>query len=485
MVWVICWKSSNLTLSMQAKYSLKRQLLLWLLIPQLVLWLAGALLSFQVANHFANELIDNSLLQIARGLSRQIRTQSDGQVGADFPQATHFLLDDSQDEPLLYSVETSSGQKILSNFDFPAHTDTLPPVAEQPVFHNLVKLPNPVRMVSVYYPLGNDAKGQTRWLHVQAAKSLARRNHLSRQIMLTIALPLGGLLIVMSFLVWLGINRGLQPLNGLQRLVENRNPQDQAPFELSHAPQELHALAKALTQLLSTTQQSVARQRRFIADAAHQLRTPLAGLKSQTELAMRETEPEQLRARLNMVHTSATRSIHLVNQLLTLARSEPGTQNGMPRVKVDLARLIRDLTAESVPRALAAGMDLGCDTALNEAVIEGNSALLRELFVNLVENAIKYIPRGGNITVRLSEDTSRYIVEVEDNGSGIPDDDKPRVFERFYRREQTGNGCGLGMAIVKEIAERHGGTVDLLDALPHGLIVRVELPKEQPLPPAH
>ncbi|GGP27578.1 sensor histidine kinase [Silvimonas amylolytica] len=458
---------------MQAKYSLKRQLLLWLLIPQLVLWLAGALLSFQVASHFANEVIDNSLLQLANSLARQVHVEG-GKAIARFPEATHLLLDTSPDDQLLYAVSGSDGQKILGNFSFPAAADIKQKPGNEPVFSNLMQLPSPVRMVSIYYPL--DKAG---WIHIEAAKSLASRNHLSRQIMLTIALPLGGLLVVMSFLVWLGINRGLRPLNGLQRLVEKRSPQDQAPFELSHAPQELHALAKALTQLLSTTHESVARQRRFIADAAHQLRTPLAGLKSQTELAMRETEPEQLRARLHMVHTSATRSIHLVNQLLTLARSEPGTQSGMPRVKVDLARLIRDLTAESVPRALAAGMDLGCDTALNEAVIEGNSALLRELFVNLVENAIKYIPRGGNITVRLTEDDTRYVVEVEDSGSGIPDDDKPRVFERFYRREQTGNGCGLGMAIVKEIAERHGGSVSLLDAKPHGLIVHVELPKEQ------
>lgn len=468
---------------MQAKYSLKRQLLLWLLIPQLVLWLAGALLSFQVASHFANEVIDNSLLQLADSLARQVHVEDD-KVVARYPEATHLLLDAPQDDQLLYAISGPDGQKILGNFSFPTSPEPRQTPGSEPAYRNLMQLPSPVRMVSVYYPLDKTGQGQTRWIHVEAARSLASRNHLSRQIMLTIALPLGGLLVVMSFLVWLGINRGLRPLNGLQRLVEKRTPQDQAPFELSHAPQELHALAKALTQLLSTTHESVARQRRFIADAAHQLRTPLAGLKSQTELAMRETEPEQLRARLHMVHTSATRSIHLVNQLLTLARSEPGTQSGMPRVKVDLARLIRDLTAESVPRALAAGMDLGCDTALTEAVIEGNSALLRELFVNLVENAIKYIPRGGNITVRLTEDDTRYVVEVEDSGSGIPDDDKPRVFERFYRREQTGNGCGLGMAIVKEIAERHGGSVTLLDAKPHGLIVHVELPKEQRRLPA-
>ena len=462
---------------MQAKYSLKKQLLLWLLIPQLVLWLAGALLSFQVASHFANVMIDSRLQQTANAFSRLTHAQPDGHIALDFPAAARDFLQGSMDDALMYRVSTEPGTILASNGQFSPNTPSHTPAASQPVFYTSVLNASVSRALSVFYPLP-PLNGQARWLHVEVARSQQDRQQLSNQIMLTIALPLGGLLIGMSVLMWVGINRGLRPLSGLQKLLENRRAQNLAPVELSDAPQEVHALTHALNQLLSTTQESVARQRRFIADAAHQLRTPLAGLKSQTELAMRETTTQGLGDRLNMVHTSATRSIHLVNQLLTLARSEPGTQSGMPRVKVDLAKLIRDLTAESVPRALAAGMDLGCDTSLNEAIIEGNSALLRELFVNLVENAIKYIPRGGNVTVRLTEDAVNYVVEVEDDGPGIPDEDKPRVFERFYRREQTGSGCGLGMAIVKEIAERHGGNVELLDAPVHGLIVRVTLPHQ-------
>ena len=460
---------------MQAKYSLKRQLLLWLLIPQLVLWLAGALLSYQVASHFTNVTIDSRLQQTANAFMRQVHAQPDTAVTLDFPSAARALLQGSMDDALMYRISSLPGNVLASNGQFAPATPR-EPAANDPVFYTSESSASLSRALSLYYPLPPQ-NGQPRWLHVEIARDLKDQQPLSNQIMFTIALPLGGLLVGMSVLMWVGINRGLRPLSGLQKLLENRRAQNLAPVELSDAPQEVHALTHALNQLLSTTQESVARQRRFIADAAHQLRTPLAGLKSQTELAMRETTTQGLSDRLNMVHTSATRSIHLVNQLLTLARSEPGTQSGMPRVKVDLAKLIRDLTAESVPRALAAGMDLGCDTSLNEAITEGNSALLRELFVNLVENAIKYIPRGGNVTVRLTEDAANYVVEVEDDGAGIPDEDKPRVFERFYRREQTGSGCGLGMAIVKEIAERHGGNVELLDAPVHGLIVRVTLPR--------
>ncbi|KAF0814236.1 Sensor protein QseC [Andreprevotia sp. IGB-42] len=456
----------------QGKFSLKRQLLLWLLFPQLVLWLAGAVLSYQVAIHYANAVIDNSLLQTARAIARQVEPQDAGSVD-DLYKVVQLLIDENPDDKLFYSVWTDSGKVLAGNRTLPRPPlSTAPPGT--PYFYNIDQPNGPLRLVSINYQLGAGGK----FLHVQVGKGLSGRNQLSREILFATALPLGLLIVAMSLLVWWGIGRGLLPLTRLQSLVGKRSAQDLAPLELLDAPEEVHAITNALNQLLATTNESISRQRRFIADAAHQLRTPLAGLKSQTELALRETSPETLRDRLNMVHASATRSIHLVNQLLTLARSEPGSQNGMPTVKVDLAKLIRDLTAECVPRSLAAGMDLGCDTVLATAPIDGNPALLRELFINLIENAIKYIPRGGSITVRLEESATHYLVDVEDDGNGIPDEQKPRVFERFFRVNQNeGNGCGLGMAIVKEIAERHGGSVELRDAAPHGLIVHVTLPK--------
>ncbi|AOX99027.1 sensor histidine kinase N-terminal domain-containing protein [Jeongeupia sp. USM3] len=457
----------------RAKVSLQRQLLLWLLIPQIVLWLAGAALYYNVATHYANAVTDNSLLQTGRAIARQVQPLDDGLM-IDFPRAAQLLLEEGPDDKLFYTVSTVPGGMILGNRRLPAPPGQ--PAADHPVFYNTTQDRESIRVLSLFYRLTPD-----RWLHVQVGKSLQPRNRISREILLATGVPLGLLIIAMSVLVWWGVSRGLRPLDKLKRGVEHRVPQDLTPLETESLPVELQSLTQALNQLLSTTNESVSRQRRFIADAAHQLRTPLAGLKSQTELAMRETTPEGLRDRLNLVHASATRSIHLVNQLLTLARSEPGAQAGMPGMKVDLAKLIRDLTAESVPRALAAGMDLGCDSALAEATIDGNPALLRELFINLVENAIKYIPRGSNITVRLFEQGPDYVVEVEDDGNGISDEQKPRVFERFYRVNQNdGNGCGLGMAIVKEIAERHGGRIELADAQPHGLIARVSLPRQRP-----
>ncbi|UXY14358.1 sensor histidine kinase [Chitiniphilus purpureus] len=460
----------------RGKFSLRRQLLVWLLIPQFILWIAGAMLCYHVATHYATRVVDDSLQQTGRAIARQVR-EVDGELTLGAPNLHAPLIAPQPEEKHYYSVIALPGELIAGN----RH---LSPIASPPTrfeetvyYGNASSTDGALRVASLYFPLPGDGGRPGRWLLVQVAKGMDSYNRLSHEILVATALPLGLLILVMSICVHWGIVRGLKPLTGLKSLMERRDPQDLAPLELADAPEEVHALTHALNHMLSTTNESIGRQRRFIADAAHQLRTPLAGLKSQTELAMRETTPEGLRERLNMVHASATRSIHLVNQLLTLARSEPANQTGMPQVRVDLAKLIRELTAEAVPRALAAGMDLGCDSPLQEAPINGNSALLRELFVNLVENAIKYIPRGGNITVRLNRTDGQYVVEVEDDGPGIPDEQKPRVFERFYRVNQNdGNGCGLGMAIVKEIAERHHGTVGLLDAQPHGLIVRVELP---------
>ena len=245
----------------------------------------------------------------------------------------------------------------------------------------------------------------------------------------------------------------------------------------------MHALARAINALLNQVHHNVLAQKRFISDAAHQLRTPLAGLKSQTELALGETTDPAMQARLHRVHQSATRSAHLVSQLLTLARAEPESASRQNRSAVDMARLAREVTAEMVPRALAAGVDLGFDEAPDGASaaatqVPGIGLLLREALVNLIDNAIRYAGRRASVTVHVRATHDRVLVEVEDDGPGLPPELRDKVFERFVRGTQDGDGCGLGLAIVREIAERHGATVTLLPVAPHGLLARLALPRQ-------
>ncbi|XZG69127.1 sensor histidine kinase [Chitinibacteraceae bacterium HSL-7] len=455
-----------------AKPTLQRQLLTWLLIPQLIVWIAAAALFYAVATHYTRRVVSDRLHQVAHQLADQIRWDQ-GHPVLNSPLSTVRMIAAEASPDTAYSVRDGRDLILAAQAAVPNSLE-LPQKREERLVSTQVHVHGtPWEVVTLYRP----APTGNRWLVIEVGRAVQGQRRLSAEILAATVVPLGILVALVSVFVYFGIRRGLAPLKKLSQQLDARDPNDMAPFELDDAPEELQTLTRALNQLLSTTNDSVARQRRFIADAAHQLRTPLAGLKSQTELAMRETTPQGLRERLNLVHASATRSIHLVNQLLTLARSEPNNPSSAMLIAVDLAKLLRELTAECVPRALAAGMDLGCDCELMEAPSRGNPALLRELFLNLIENAIKYSPRNASITVRLETRGKFYQIDVEDNGPGIAEEHKARIFERFYRINQNdGNGCGLGMAIVKEIVERHGGQVSLHDAEPHGLIVRILLP---------
>jgi two-component system sensor histidine kinase TctE len=295
-------------------------------------------------------------------------------------------------------------------------------------------------------------------------------------MLLDTALPLSLLIALMSMGVWAGIRRGLRPLAELQQQMEGRRADALDPIELQAAPPEVGALAGAVNELLGQVQHSLATQRRFISDAAHQLRTPLAGLKSQTELALDAATDPALRQRLQRVHESAVRGARLVSQLLVLARAEPEAVAAQGWETVDCAALVRDVAADQVPRALAAGCDLGVDLPEAAVTVQGVALLLREALVNLIDNAVRYAGPGATVTVRLRRAGDDVWMDVEDNGPGLAPELRERAFERFVRGATTGEGCGLGLAIVREIAERHGGTARLLPAAPQGCIARLTLP---------
>jgi two-component system sensor histidine kinase TctE len=338
---------------------------------------------------------------------------------------------------------------------------------------------DPVRVAALYLRYATASSPDQRML-AQVARSRANREELARSILVDTLLPLSGVILLMSAVVWAGIRAGLAPLALLRRQVEGRAANLLAPIRLEAAPPEVRSLARAMNDLLEEVNHSVATQKRFISDAAHQLRTPLAGLKSQTELALRDATDPGLDARLQRVHESATRSAHLVNQLLTLARAEPESANLQDRQPVDLLRLARELTAETVPRALQAGVDLGLDEAEagdgGAVTVQGIALLLREALANLLDNAIRYAGKGSSVTVRVRQHAGQALLEVEDNGPGVPKAELEHVVQRFVRATQDGTGCGLGLAIVREIVERHDGQFQLQAVQPRGLKAQARLP---------
>jgi two-component system sensor histidine kinase TctE len=307
-------------------------------------------------------------------------------------------------------------------------------------------------------------------MRVQVGKGLAVQQRIAGELVADMLAPLLVLGVILSLAVYGGIQRGLAPLKRLTAQLENRSVDALSPIGAQQAPSEVQALVQAINGLLGEVARNVDQEKRFINDAAHQLRTPLAGLISQVELAQRENTAPALDERLAKVRTGAERSAHLVHQLLTLARSE----TPLRRAPLDLPGLVREVARDWTPRALAAGMDLGYEGAEHLA-IEGDALQLREALSNLIDNALRYTPRGTRITLRVQPDGAGALLVVEDDGPGLTPQDMPHVFQRFWRGSPLPGGCGLGLSIVREVARRHGGEAVVVNLQPRGLRIELRL----------
>ena len=281
--------------------------------------------------------------------------------------------------------------------------------------------------------------------------------------------------------MWFGITRGLAPLARLSDEILERSPRDLRAINEGGAPAEAKPLVSALNKLFDQVDESNRNQQRFLANAAHQLRTPLAGLQAHTELAMAQPVPDACRAELEYVHSATIRTARLANQLLALARAEPGGNRPAEFARIDLRQVVEECADEWVHRSLAKDVDLGFDIAA--AGVRGDAFLLRELLVNLIGNAVEYTQSGGRVTVRTGMGGTGAFLEVEDDGPGIPVAERERVLERFYRLPGTsGTGSGLGLAIVREIALAHGARVEIVDGQGgRGCCVRLNFPGDAPI----
>jgi two-component system sensor histidine kinase TctE len=307
--------------------------------------------------------------------------------------------------------------------------------------------------------------GRREYAFVEVAETLEKRSQLANEILRGVIIPQFIVLPIAVILVWFGLTRGLAPLADLQARIRSRQPEDLSPIDARGAPEEISPLISAFNELLERLALNLRMQRRFLADAAHQMKTPLAGLRTQAELALRETNPQELKRTLRYIATSSERSAHLINQLLALARAEYQASDPSGFHVVDLEPLARELVRDLVPEAIQRGVDLGFESENVRAVTIAAPMLVRELLRNLVDNALRYTPSGGRVTVRVARGSGSVFLEVEDDGPGIPEPERQRVFDRFYRILGTGvDGSGLGLAIVREIAQQHGALVRISDA---------------------
>ena len=438
--------------------SLFGEILDWMLAPLLFLWPISIIITHSVAASIANTPYDRSMADSLRALSQMVSV-TDGVVGVEFPAPARALFRSDQDDVVYFQVTDLAGDVVSGDRDIPWVAPPAGVVPGEVLFRDDVIQGEEVRIAYLFLRAFPEATSPL--VLLQLGETRNKRSDLASRVVTGVLLPQFAIIPLAVVLVWLGLTRGIAPLNRLQRILRRRRPSDLSPISTVGVPEEVRPLIVAFNEMMGRLEENLQAQQRFIADAAHQMRTPLTGLRMQTELALLETEPQALRSSLEQIAGSAERASHLINQLLALARAESSSEKIYAVDRIDLESLSREMVEELFPRAHAKQIDLGVEAAGWPLMIDGNPVLLRELIKNLIDNAIKYTPAGGQVTVRtLSTDFA--ILEVEDSGIGIAEGDRERVFERFYRVLGSGeDGSGLGLPIVREIAELHRARVSL------------------------
>jgi len=459
-----------------SRVSLQRKLLLWLLLPQLILWITSGFLAWRIALQNGEKGIDQMLTQSVRALARQIKPIGDGLM-VDFPRAAQDILVRDPTDPITYMVSSPPGRFLLGNAQLPPPPEQAITLGEPLLYHASVN-GRPVRLALLEMDYGSEPNRQR--LRVQVAQSLAVRQRIAQELLHQMVLPIGMIGLAFSILVYIGILRGLQPLKRLEAQIELAGQQRRmdheslAHIELTEAPQEVHSLASTINRLLDTVELGHGREKRFLNDAAHQLRTPLAGLIAQVELALSESQEPSVRERLRKVLLGAQRSAHLVHQLLQLART--GSRASLE--PLDLPTLARQAAREWTRRAMELGIDLGYEGE-DGLQVRGNETLLHEALNNLIDNALHYAGKGSTVTVHVTREPHRPAwarLCVEDDGPGVAADQLDELFSRFWRGTDLPGGCGLGLSIVKEVAMQHEGEAKAEPVAPHGLRVCLLLP---------
>lgn len=425
-----------------------RRRLLQFLVPSLLLLVVGAAaLSYVLALKIAVSAYDRSLLDPALDMAENVRQGADGPRLDMLAQAQEALLFDSDDK-LVFQIRDAEGRVIAGATDLPP-----PPELSvgEPLFFDAMHWNTPLRIAALKVKDG---------FTVQVGETLNKRKRLVREIIALEFLPTAVIALAALGLAWTVVVHGIAPLRRVRSEILARSPNDLRPLDEREAPVEIAPAINAFNHLLSQLRESSAVQQRFFANAAHQLRTPLAALQMHVDLLLHSDLPPGLRREIEPMQASATRATRLANQLLVLARAEAYADRSRSMVPVNLHGIANAAVQEWVPRAIARDIDLGFELA--DARVVGDPSLIAEVLNNLIDNALRYTPPGGSVTVRCGVSVTGPYISVEDTGPGIPESLRERVFERFFRVQGTpGDGAGLGLAIVKEVAEQHAARITL------------------------
>ncbi len=456
-----------MTTSAASNSSIRRRLLIFLLPPLTALLLVGVFVDYRAALIFAHKTNDQRLTDTVLAVASRIDTTG-GEVPADVLPRRLPTSGVERGSDFSYSIRGPQGQLITGD----RQLLSVPRAAGNPSFADGALAGKPVRVVT--YELDTTSGPLTVNVasaddaHAGPARFVLGSTWLMGFIQLDITL----------LLVWIGVHFGLKPLLNVRREIEARSARELRPLELSRVPAEVRPLVEGLNLLFEMLGEAARGQRQFVADTAHQLRTPLAGLLGHLEVMMQEPAAAPLRDRLAALHDGMSRLAHSANQLLALARTDPAASLADRFESVDLKALSERILERDLDRSVESLHDLGVD--VQAAHVPGSVRLLEDLLGNLVDNALHYTPAGGHITIRCGSDAAtpsgrKSYLEVEDDGPGIPAAERTRVRERFYRLPgSTGHGCGLGLAIVDEISRLHEADLTI-DAGANGRGTRIRV----------
>lgn len=463
------------TLLREGRQSLRKRLLTTLLVPLTGLLLFNSLITYFGALIYANHVHDKDLLNDTLTLVQMLTTESpDGRVS---PQA-QFLLEYEPQGRNYFSVFSArhgfvAGNPVLQPPGklFPDGDD-----AGKPRLYNVQIDKRALRAASLVMTNARDPGDP---LLVTVAETLHDRHQEARQI-LFLSIPAQTLVIVVAFLlVWLGVRKGLRQLDPLTMQIANRE-HDLAPIGDENVPMEILPLTRTIDGLFGRLRGMLALHERFIADAAHQLRTPLAGLRVHAERAQASSDPETIRDALNHIERLIQRANRTSSQLLALTRAQTTEHEAGDTEPLNLATVIPELVGQRVHEALAAGVDLGYEGPPDPLWIDGDRHRLQELLDNLIDNGMRYAGRGSMMTVSLAQEGSDICLAIEDNGPGVPPAWLERLGERFFRVPGSEEaGSGLGLAIVQRIAEWHDGHARYMTGSEGGLRVEIIFPAMQ------
>ena len=447
------------------QHSLFGEILDWMLAPLLLLWPMSIAITYLVAKSIANQPFDHALEDSVTVLAQQVK-EVDGKVVSRLPGSARDILRADDIDNIYFQIVGPHGEVVDGDRDLAQPADEDRYRSGTVHFRNETMHGIQVRVAFIYVnlrPLGGRGDEPYSAL-VQVAETLDKRAVLANEIIKGVILPQFIILPIVLALVWFALARGLSPLAQLQERIRARRPDDLSPIDSRRVPEEISPLVGSLNDMLERLSQTIEMQKRFIADAAHQMKTPLAGMRMHSELALRQLDPDEIHRSLEQLAKSSESATRLVNQLLALARAENQPHAGSAFEELDLAALARQTVQDWVQASFAHRMDLGYEEPGHPVPIMGNPMMLRELLSNLIDNALRYTPAGGSVTVRVRDDVGDATLEVEDTGPGIAPAERPHVFERFYRiLGNNAPGSGLGLAIVREIAQQHGAEVDIFN----------------------